>query len=164
MKYFIVTLRKSFLVLALLNSFGRVDLHVPITTWLRILIATVLLKIPPLKVRKPDLGRGVFIFLKIWAPKKLRGVFIFFQISKILTRILIFLKTKKSRIFSVSPLRNPFLVPKRPQNFLRRFAPIRGVSIFLKIWAPKKWRGVFIFSEILQKSRRGFLLDGGFYF
>ena len=91
----------------------------------------------------------------------MRGVFIIFQISKILSRILIFSKTKKEPKFSVSPLRNPFLVPKRPQNFLRRFAPIRGVFIILKIWSPKKSRGVFIILQILQKKRTGVFNRGG---
>ena len=118
-------------------------------------------KNPPLKVQKPEIGEGVFIILKIWFPKKLRGVFIILKFFSDSTFLAYFLEHKKTPNFSISPLRNPFLVPKIPQNFRRRFAPIRGVFIILKIWAPKKLRGVFIILKILQKMSRGFLIEGG---
>ena len=92
------------------------------------------------------------------------GVLFFFRFPKNLTRILIFLKTKKSRVFSVSPLRNPFLVPKRPQIFLRRFAPIRGGFYFSENLSSKKVVGGFYYFEISPDFWEGGFIKGGGYF
>ena len=98
-------------------------------------------KNPPLKVRKiPDfqeIGTGVFIFSENLL-KKVEGGFYFSSNPK---KFAYFLDHKKTSNFSVSPLRNPLLVPKIPQNFRRRFAPI---------WT----------SENLSSKK----VEGGFYF
>ena len=116
-------------------------------------------KTPPLRSEKSQIfrksGGGFLFFLKICS-KKWRGVFIFLQIPNFW---LIFLTTKKTPNFSVSPLRNPLLVPKTPQNFRRRFAPIWTSENL----SSKKVEGGFIFSQILQKSKRGGFNRGGLF-
>ena len=115
-------------------------------------------KTPPLRSEKSQIfrksGRGFLFFLKICS-KKWRGGFYFSSNPKFLTY---FLDHKKTPNFSVSPLRNPLLVPKIPQNFRRRFAPIWTSENL----SSKKVEGGFIFSQILQKSKRGVFNRGRF--
>ena len=121
----------------------------------------LLIKPPPLRSKNRKSVRGFLLFWKSDFQKSWGGGFIILNFFSDSTFLAYFLEHKKTPNFSISPLRNPFLVPKIPQNFRRRFAPIRGVFIILKIWAPKKLRGVFIILKILQKMRRGFLIEGG---